>query len=73
MTSNTPTPAPTGADRILVRSPAAAETLSISERTLWTLTAEGELPCVRIGKAVRYRPEALKEWAEAREKGGADR
>jgi excisionase family DNA binding protein len=72
MTHNTPI-ATVVADRILLRAAEAAEILSICERTLWTLTAKGELPCVRLGKAVRYRPESLKEWAEAREKGGAGR
>jgi hypothetical protein len=28
----------------------AAQALSISPRTLWTLTAAGEIPAVRVGK-----------------------
>jgi len=32
----------------------AAKVLAISERTLFTLTKNGELPAVRIGKTVRY-------------------
>jgi excisionase family DNA binding protein len=70
MSNNTPTPAP-GADRILLRAREAAEILSICERTLWSLTVKGELPCVRLGKSVRYRPEALRQWAAEQEKGGA--
>jgi excisionase family DNA binding protein len=32
----------------------AAKYLSVGQRTLARLTAEGKLPCVRIGRAVRY-------------------
>ena len=32
----------------------AARFLSISERTLWTLSNVGDLPRVLIGRAVRY-------------------
>jgi len=34
----------------------AAEQLAVSLRTLWSLTAGGELPAVRIRRCVRYRP-----------------
>ena len=60
-------------DRILLRPSEGADVLGVCERTLWTLSQTAGLPRVRLGKAVRYRPEALKEWAEASEKGGADR
>ena len=34
----------------------AAQALSVSPRTLWTLTKSGQLPCVRVGRRlVRYR------------------
>ena len=32
----------------------AAQMLSICERTLWTLTSEGKIKALRIGRAVRY-------------------
>ena len=47
---------------ILVASPLAAATLSISVRTLGQLTHDGKLPCVRVGRLVRYRPDDLKDW-----------
>lgn len=47
----------------------AAHELAISERTLWGLTARGEIPCVRIGRAVRYSRATLVEWIA--EKAGA--
>jgi len=51
MTTNT-TPA---LKPFLVDTHVAAETLSISERTLWGLTApRGPIPVVRIGRSVRY-------------------
>ncbi len=55
---------------ILLRAEQAAAVLAISERTLWQLTNDGEIPCVRIGEkggGRRYRVEALRAWAAARE------
>lgn len=57
-----------GTPKLLLRPPEAAETLAISERTLWTLTKEGILPCVRLGRLVRYDPEDLRR-AIAERKG----
>lgn len=54
-------------ERLLVDALEAARLLMISTRTLWTLTRSGQLPAVRIGRAVRYRPESLRKYAERRE------
>ena len=43
----------------------AAQMMAIGERTLWELTRRGAIPCVRIGRAVRYSPLALQAWIEA--------
>lgn len=53
----------------------AADALGISERTLRDLTVpHGELPRVRIGRCVRYRPAALEAWsADREERGGVDK
>lgn len=41
----------------------AARLLSISERTLWSLTVpRGPIPCVRIGRSVRYAVAALEAY-----------
>jgi excisionase family DNA binding protein len=32
----------------------AATYLCISQRHLWTITDSGELPCIRLGRSVRY-------------------
>lgn len=42
----------------------AAAALNICERTLYGLTQRGELPAVRIGRAVRYSVGDLKAWIE---------
>ena len=47
---------------LLLKSQEAAETLAISPRKLWELTNCGEIPCVRIGRAVRYSVEDLQQW-----------
>lgn len=39
----------------LLTSRQTAELLAISERTLWTLTRDGTIPAVRLGRSVRYR------------------
>jgi len=59
----------------LIRPDATAEALAISPRTLWALTASGEIPHVRIGRSVRYDPEDLRKWLkdQKRGRGGARR
>lgn len=44
-----------------------ARRLNISERLLWRLTQRGAIPCVRLGRSVRYCPKAI---AKVIEKGG---
>lgn len=56
---------------ILVNSREAAKMLGISERKLFDLTKRGEIPSVKTGKSVRYRPESLRQWAETRERSKA--
>jgi excisionase family DNA binding protein len=53
MSANQPLP------KLLLTLPEAAEALAMSKRTLWGLTARGEIVCVRIGRLVRYRLEDL--------------
>lgn len=48
----------------LLRPREAAEALAISERALWSLTAGKEMPCVRIGRSVRYLPADLAAFVE---------
>lgn len=49
---------------LLLTARQTAKVLSISERTLYALTKTGEIPAVRIGRAVRYDPRDLTDWIE---------
>jgi len=53
----------------LLRSKEAAQFLAISERSLWALTASGEIQATRIGRSVRYAPAALAEFIEKNSAG----
>lgn len=52
----------------------AAKALGVSERTLWEWSRRGDIPHVRIGRAVLYPVDGLREWLRQRAettKGGA--
>jgi len=51
-------------DSLLLKPKDAANALAISTRKLWSLTASNEIPCVRIGKSVRYDLADLKSWID---------
>lgn len=57
-------------ERLLLPPGEAAQTLSISPRTLWSLTKAGEIPCLKIGRSVRYDPVDLRNWIDARKSAG---
>lgn len=40
---------------LLLTAKEAAALLGVSTRTLWRLSASGDLPCVHVGKATRWR------------------
>ena len=42
--------------------------LAIGSRKLWELTNCGEIPHLRIGRAIRYDVSDLEEWIERRKK-----
>lgn len=46
----------------------AERILGFGSRKLWSLTASGEIPHVRVGRRVLYRVEALREWLAERER-----
>jgi excisionase family DNA binding protein len=54
----------TSAPARLLTTREAADYLRVSTRTLFSLSARGELPAVRIGRAVRYRPADLAAYVE---------
>jgi excisionase family DNA binding protein len=51
---------------MLLKPAEAAKLLQIGERTLWRLTDAGEIPCIRIGRSVRYDPADLRVWIAAK-------
>lgn len=55
-----------GPERLLLTAREAAVVLSISARKLWSLTACGEIPAVRIGRSVRYLADDLRAWIDSR-------
>ena len=51
---------------LLLTARETATALRISERSLWSLTEpRGPIPCIRLGRSVRYSPDALSAWIEA--------
>lgn len=61
--------APQKAPALLVRASEAAQMLALSPRKLWELTNRGEVPCVRIGRSVRYSVEDLRRLVDAWRQG----
>jgi excisionase family DNA binding protein len=53
--------------RLLLRIPEAAEALGIGRTKIYELIATGELPTIRVGRAVRISVSTLQKWVEARE------
>jgi excisionase family DNA binding protein len=52
----------------LVDTRHAAALLCLSPRTLWTLQNCGEIPVVRIGRAVRFDLRDLERWIESQKR-----
>jgi len=55
---------------MLLTSADAARALQISPRKLWELMTRGDIPHVRIGRAVRFRLEDLEKWIEDHRRRG---
>lgn len=53
--------------RLLLRIPEVAETLGIGRTKIYEMIATGELPTVRVGRAVRISVTTLQKWVEERE------
>ncbi len=62
--------APPAADdqRLCLTRRELARAIGLSERTISTLTGDGEIPYVRIGHSIRYPREIITQWL--REKAG---
>ena len=44
----------------------------VSRSSLYRLSAQGVIPCLRIGRRIVFSKERLKSWAEQAMKGDAD-
>ncbi len=64
---------PDQGDPLLLRASEAAKRLAISERHLFTITSEGLLPCVRVGRLVRYSVETIEQWIRDSESADSPR
>ncbi len=53
--------------RLLFRVPEAAEQLGIGRTKIYEMIANGELPTIHIGRAVRISASALRKWIEEHE------
>lgn len=70
--ATTPTTTPAHAPMAL-RPREAAKVLGIGARLLWSETNAGRIPHVRIGRAVIYPLDALREWLAAQAAKGVRR
>ena len=63
-----------GSASLLVNAKDAARMLAVSPRKLWAMTFEEtpSLPHIRCGRLVRYSPDDLRRWIDARREGGSD-
>lgn len=59
-------------ERLLLTPKEAAQAMTISPRTLWTLTNSGQILHVRIGRSVRYDVADLRRWIERRKSGSLE-
>ena len=53
--------------RLLLRISEVAEALGIGRTKIYEMIATGELPTVRVGRAVRISVTTLQKWVEQRE------
>lgn len=57
-------------EQLLIDAREAARRLSISPRSLWSLTKQGVIPHVRINRRVLYAPSDLAELVDQQRRGG---
>jgi len=57
---------------LAMRPREAAKALGISERLLWDWTNRGEIPHIRIGKAILYPVDVLRRWLDGQAATGKE-
>lgn len=53
----------------LILAPEVAKRAGMTLPWVYARTRSGEIPCVRFGRYVRYRPEAVAAWIAEHERG----
>ena len=56
---------------LAMRPREAAKALSISERLLWEHTERGTIPHIRLGRAILYPVDSLRDWLIRQAQHGA--
>ena len=56
-------------EKLLLKPSEAFKAISIGRSTGYAMIASGELPSVRIGRAVRVPVDALKQWVKRQTEG----
>jgi excisionase family DNA binding protein len=51
-------------DKLLLTIPEAAESVGLGRSKLYELIQSGDVPVVRIGRAVRISADRLREWTQ---------
>lgn len=59
--------------RLALRPKEATKALGIGPRLLWSMTNRGEIPHVRLGRAVVYPVDELRRWLSERAAKGTRR
>jgi excisionase family DNA binding protein len=57
---------------ILLRIPKAAGMLDLSVAKVYAMAASGQLPSIRVGRAVRIPAASLSDWVETHTRGRTD-
>ena len=58
-----------GLERALRDVAWVAAFLNVSKSWVYQATASGALPCIRVGAAVRFDPEAIRAWVRGEKSG----
>lgn len=58
---------------LAMRSREAAKALGISERLLWEWTDKGVIPHIRLGKAILYPVDSIREWLKREAEQGVEK
>ena len=53
----------------LINAKDVGEMLGYSDKWVYAMAARGEIPCVRLGRGVRFDPEDIKKWFESLKNG----